>query len=164
MYSQHTVRLCHEAVLRFELFHCIASAGGIRCSKDEKGQLGLTRSREAAWSHPDAVSTKWKTWSPFQSAQVREICAHMTEAESTEATRRGGLYGLWVFATFAGPLSFSVVFHHPVLIAAASVLVVIHVACIPAWLKMQRGFLCSNGWASEQGVTPERLRLFSFQV
>src|SRR2546427_6244670 len=110
------------------------------------------------------MKTNWKTWAPFQSAEVREICAHMTDSEKAEASRRGGLYGLWVFATFAGPLSFAVVYRHPALIAIAAVLVVIHIVCIPIWQRMQRNFLCSTSWAREHGYTPERLRMFAFRL
>jgi hypothetical protein len=110
------------------------------------------------------MKADWKTWSPFQSPEVRDICAHMTDSERDEASRRGGLYGLWVFATFAGPLSFAVVYRHPTLIAVAAVLIVIHIVCIPIWQRMQRHFLCSTLWAREQGYTPERLRMFSFRV
>ena len=115
------------------------------------------------------MSTNWKTWSPFQSPEVSEICTHMTDAERAEASRRGGLYGLWVFATFAGPLSFAVVFRHPALTAIAVVLIVIHIARIPVWLKMQRRFLSSTAlsstaWASEHGFAAGRLRLFAFRA
>ncbi len=110
------------------------------------------------------MSTSWQTWSPFQSAEVREICMHMTDAERAEASRRSGLYGLWVFATFAGPLSFAVVFRQPALMAVAAVLIVIHIACVPVWLKMQRRFLSSTTWATEHGVAADRLRLFAVRA
>ena len=45
----------------------------------------------------------WRTWSPFQSRQVREICAHMTEAERRELSLRGALFGIWNAATFFVP-------------------------------------------------------------
>jgi hypothetical protein len=88
----------------------------------------------------------------------------MTESEKAETSRRGGLYGFWVFATFAGPLSLALMYRHPVLVAIAAVLVVVHIACIPIWQRMQRNFLCSTSWAREHGLTPERLRLFAFRV
>jgi hypothetical protein len=105
----------------------------------------------------------WKIWSPFQSREVREICMHMTDGEKAVASRRGGLYGFWVFATFAGPLSIAVVYPQPGLIAIAAVLVVVHIVCIPVWQRMQRKFLCSTSWAREHGCTPERLRMFAFR-
>jgi len=78
--------------------------------------------------------------------------------------RRGGLYGLWVAATFAAPLAHAVVFPHPAIIAIAAVLLVIHIVCSPNWRRKQREFLCSTSWAREQGYTPERLRMFTFRA
>jgi hypothetical protein len=111
-----------------------------------------------------AMKTDWKTWSPFQSPEVRAICTHMTDAEKAEALRRGGIYGVWVAATFAVPLSFAIVERSPWLVALATVLVVIHIVCIPIWQRMQRRFLCSTAWAQEQGIAPDRLRMFAFRV
>ena len=104
----------------------------------------------------------WKTWAPFQSPDVRQICAHMTEAERRGATHRGALYGLWVAATFAVPVSLAVVAANPTLVVIAAVLIVIHIACLPLWFRRKRRYFCSTSWAREQGFTPERLRLFSF--
>jgi hypothetical protein len=108
-------------------------------------------------------SIDWKTWSPFQSADVREICAHLTAGERSEAAWRGGLYGIWVFATFAGPVSFAIAFRHPALIALAAGLAIVHLVCIPIWQRSVRRFLCSTAWAREQGYDPERLQLLSFR-
>lgn len=110
------------------------------------------------------MKANWKTWAPFQSPEVREICAHMTDTEKAEVSRRGGLYGLWVAATFGGPLPFAIVYGHPALIAIAAVLIVVHIACIPVWQKMQRQFLCSTAWARAHGITPDRLRMFAFRA
>jgi hypothetical protein len=110
------------------------------------------------------MKTNWKTWSPFQSPEVREICAHMTDAEYWEASSRGGFYGLWTAATFAIPVSFIVGERSQWLMVVAAVLIVIHIACIPIWQKMHRRFLCSTAWAREHGITPDRLRMFAFRV
>jgi len=88
----------------------------------------------------------------------------MTDTEKAEASRRGGSYGLWVAATFAIPLSFAIVERSQLLMVIAAVLVVIHIACIPIWRKMQRRFLCSTAWARERGITPEQLRTFGFRL
>ncbi len=106
----------------------------------------------------------WKTWAPFQSPDVRQICAHMTEAEKREASRRGAFYGLWVAATFAIPVSLAVVAPNPTLLVIAAVLIVIHIACLPLWFRRQRRYFCSTAWAREQGFTPERLKLLSFSA
>ena len=110
------------------------------------------------------MKANWKTWSPFQSPEVRDICAHMTDAEKAETSRRGGLYGFWVAATFAVPLAFAIVERSLLFIIIAVVLVAIHIVCIPIWQRMQRRFLCSTTWAREHGITPDRLRMFAFRV
>lgn len=110
------------------------------------------------------MKANWKTWSPFQSPAVREICAHMTDGERRKVSSRGGFYGLWVAGTFAMPLSFAIVERSLLFIVIAAVLAAIHIACIPIWQKMQRRFLCSTAWARERGITPDRLRMFAFRV
>jgi uncharacterized membrane protein len=110
------------------------------------------------------MKTNWKTWSPFQSPEVREICVHMTDAERAQVAERGGGYGFWVVATFALPLAFALTSRSSVAIIIAAVLVSIHIVAIPFWQRRQKQFLCSTAWAREQGYTPERLRLFGFRV
>jgi hypothetical protein len=103
------------------------------------------------------MKANWRTWSPFQSPAVREICAHMTEDEKSEASRQSGLYGFWGAGTFALPLGFAIAFPNAAIIGVAVVLVTLHVVCIQFWRKMQRNFLCSTVWAREQGFTPLQL-------
>ena len=88
----------------------------------------------------------------------------MTDAERAEVSRRGVFYGFWVFATCAAPLSLAIVEPSRLYIAIATVLVTIHIVCIPIWQKMLKQFLCSTAWAREQGITPEQLRLFVFRA
>ena len=111
----------------------------------------------------------WNLWSPFQSDSVKQICDHMTDSERFTAMRRGGQYGVWVLGTFAIPVG-AVVFalgglQSPALvgsiIAIAIALILVHICCIPAWLRAQRRFLCSTQWAREQGLRPTDLRLFT---
>ena len=75
----------------------------------------------------------------------------MTDGEKREALVREGLYGFWAALTFAGPLSFAILYRHPMLIAIAALLIPIHIACIPMWRKKQRKFLASTAWARQQG-------------
>src|SRR5438046_2369213 len=96
------------------------------------------------------------TWSLFQSEAVQQICVPMTDEEKCKAMQRSGAYGVLVFATFAGPVGILMLTPHPALRAAAIALILVHLASIPTWLKMQRRFLCSLGWAKEQGMAPER--------
>jgi hypothetical protein len=109
------------------------------------------------------MKTDWNVWSPFQSAEVRDICAHLTEDEKSESSRRGGFYGLWVAATLALPLSMALVSKSQGLVLVAVVLVVVHLACIPVWQRMQRRFLCTTAWAREHAITPEQLKRFAFR-
>jgi hypothetical protein len=111
----------------------------------------------------------WKTWSPFQSASVRQICDHMTDSERFTAIRRSEHYGAWVAVTFALPLS-AVVFalgwlQSPAIMGAiigiAITLILVHICCVPAWLRAQRRFLCSTQWAREQGLRSAHLNLFA---
>jgi len=110
------------------------------------------------------MNANWETWSPFQSPEVREICANMTDTEKAKASYRAGFYGLWAAATFALPLTQTIIAHSSSGKVIAVVLVAIHIACIPIWQKMQRNFLCSTTWARERSITPDRLRLFAFRA
>jgi predicted cobalt transporter CbtA len=85
----------------------------------------------------------------------------MTRGERSNAAIRGGLYGLWVAATVAAAFGVAFVFESmPLRIVAIAIIVLIHVSCIPVWLKMQRTFLCSTNWAKQQRIAPEQLKLF----
>ena len=128
-------------------------------SRSGEYALHSSRPREP----PRSMSANWLTWSPFQSPEVDEICAHMTAAEQREAARRGGLYGMWVAATsLLIPLGCAFGFGSHILGgASAAGLIILHIACIPVWQKMQMRFLCSTAWAREQGIRPEQFSLFS---
>ena len=102
----------------------------------------------------------WKTWSPFQSEDLKRICANMTLEEKATVVKRGGLYGVWVATTAAIPIGIAVAVQHTAVIVIAAILVAIHTACIPFWQRSQRRFLCKTKWAREQGISPEQLRLF----
>ena len=109
------------------------------------------------------MKAPWETWSPFQPPEVREIYAHMTDAESAKASVRSAAYGLWVAVSFAMPLASASTSRSLGGVVIAAVLVTIHLVCIPLWQKQQRRFLCSTDWARERGITPDRLRMFAFR-
>ncbi|MDP9174214.1 MAG: hypothetical protein M3O30_10160 [Planctomycetota bacterium] len=107
----------------------------------------------------------WQTWSPFQSVRTQEICAHLTAPERAAVTRRASLYGIWVAITFAIPLSSGLLFAintggGHLLLFLAALLVIVHIVCIPIWLRSQRLFFSNTAWAREQGITPQSLSLF----
>ena len=110
------------------------------------------------------MKANWETWSPFQSPEVRDICAHMTDAERARLAERGGGYGLWVAGTFALPLAFAFTSRSLAATVIAAVLITVHVICIPVWNKRQKRFLCSTAWARDCGITPDRLRMFAFRA
>jgi hypothetical protein len=109
------------------------------------------------------------TWSPFQSAEVREICAHLSPTEHSrlmeDARERGRQMGQW----FTVPLAIVVV-----LLSMSwrlgLALVALFVAYFVLWLlprfraMQQRSieFLCQAEWARTQNYTPTRVRLMTF--
>ncbi|MCX6847922.1 MAG: hypothetical protein NTY98_03285 [Verrucomicrobia bacterium] len=109
------------------------------------------------------MKAHWETWSPFQSPEVRDICAHMTDAEIAKASARSGAYGLWSAVTFALPLAVAFTSRSLGVSVCAVVLVAVHLVCIPIWQKKQKRFLCSTDWARERGIKPDRLRMFAFR-
>jgi hypothetical protein len=110
------------------------------------------------------MKTHWTTWSPFQSLEVRDICAHMTDAERARLAERGGAYGLWSAGTLALPLAVALTSRSVLTFVIAAVLITVHLICIPIWQKQQKRFLCSTAWAREHGITPDRLRMFAFRL
>ena len=87
----------------------------------------------------------FSTWSPFQSAEVKEICKHMTPEEQQRAVTHGAMYGIWVALTFAGPIGFYFSFGFP--LWALIILVVLHISLIPVFRGMQKKFVYSTDWA-----------------
>ncbi len=107
-------------------------------------------------------------WSPFQSTEVREICAHLTPTEHAllmeDARGRGRQIGQW----FAAPLAVVVGFLYwswrlgLVLVALFVVYFVLWV--LPRFRAMRRHsieLLCETEWARTQNYAPTRLRLMT---
>lgn len=133
----------------------------------------MTESRPNPYESPqtasNAVATEkdWKTWSPFQSDAVREICAHMTPEEKSAGVRRGFFYGIWVAVSLALPIQFIVMGFlvgklHPVVATVGGLLVIAHLVCIPIFQRGQRRFLANTIWAREQQIDPTNIKFFSF--
>ena len=99
----------------------------------------------------------WRTWSPFQSRQVREICAHMTDAERRELSLRGALFGIWNAATFFVPWAIAFYAPKPLNWFFAPTVLLVGLAFYPLWQRIMREFLASTKWARQQGVAPESL-------
>ena len=109
------------------------------------------------------MKQKNKTWSPFQSQEVKEICEHMLESELQQAIKRSRIYGIWCAFTFAGPMAFMIIHGNKVLLAVGLVLIGLHLICFPFWLKSQRRFLCSTQWAKNEGFKPDKLNMFALK-
>jgi hypothetical protein len=107
----------------------------------------------------DPQPADWRTWGPFQSRQVREICAHMTEAERRELSLRGALFGIWNAATFFVPWAIAFFAPRPLNWVFAPIVLLVGLAFYPLWQRIMREFLASTSWARQQGVAPETLRM-----
>jgi len=102
---------------------------------------------------------------PFSTPLVREIHAHMTDAEKSKMEWFALRYGLWVGGTFAIPLT-NLILHHenPLVVVISAILVTTFIICLPYWLKTKKQMLCSTTWAKEQGVTPDQIKRFAFRI
>jgi hypothetical protein len=109
------------------------------------------------------------TWSPLQSAEVREICAHLSPTEHArlmeDARERGRLIGQW----FALPLAIVTVplfWSRRVGLSLVALFVVYFVLWVlPRFRAMRRNtieLLCETEWARNKNYTPTRLRLMTF--
>ena len=109
------------------------------------------------------------TWSPFQSPDVREICAHLTPEEHArliaDARYRGAQIGWWIavpFGIVAGSFVFS---RHLGLALVAVFAIYFAVVGWPRLRTMRRRsmeLLCATEWAHNCGYTPERVSLMRF--
>jgi hypothetical protein len=108
-------------------------------------------------------------WSPFQSAEVREICAHLTPEEHTrvleDGRQRGEQLGRWIAISFglvAASFLWSWQVGLVVLFLFMVYLSVLGLARIRAMRRRTKELLCETAWARSRGYTPERLRLTMF--
>jgi hypothetical protein len=104
----------------------------------------------------------WKNWSPFQSAEAKEICAHLTTAERRSLQARGALVGFAISVVPQLPLFLG--FSHwlgpdGTLIFALIGLIVVYFS-VPFLHASIRRFLCNTEWARAQGYRPDELPLF----
>ncbi|MFO1513998.1 MAG: hypothetical protein U1F83_13945, partial [Verrucomicrobiota bacterium] len=104
----------------------------------------------------------WGTWSPFQSPEARDICAHLTKEERNHASLLGLLFGVWVAGTMFGLPVLIRSFPAPGNWIVAVVWVILLLVSLPMLQRMVRHFLCSTVWARQQNFSAQQLRLFSF--
>ena len=118
-----------------------------------------------------AIFSGTNTWSPFQSDRVKQVCAHMTNAERRTAVKRGALWGLLI-GLVPGMIALIlgvVVFQSAVVVVTLCFLIfpLIALALNRRWLpnvvKSQQNFLASTEWAKSQGIKAEDVRLYNWQ-
>ncbi len=109
------------------------------------------------------------TWSPLQSPEVREICAHLTARERQELLSRAKAYGQQTFWRFALPFSLVAMSFFYSRLMGFACLVPFVIYCltvergrIRAHQQGSREFLAGTQYAREHGVPPGALRLFAF--
>ncbi|PYJ59685.1 MAG: hypothetical protein DME24_12085 [Verrucomicrobia bacterium] len=109
------------------------------------------------------------TWYPFQSPEVREICAHLTPAEHelliADARQRGADIGRWIAAPFGLTAGLLVWWWQLGLVLLAIFVVYFMFSGLPRIRAMRRrsmALLCETEWARTRGCAPERLRLMTF--
>jgi hypothetical protein len=139
-------------ILRFATTRARPAPGGF--PRSGNGAPGGFQGSETSTA-PDAM-----LWAPFQSSRVREVVAHMTEAEKRDARKRAFLFGLWNAGTFFIPMFFvlSSTLPGPMNWIYAGAVLALGLSFHPLLHRMQREFLCSTAWAREQGIQPGDLR------
>jgi hypothetical protein len=102
----------------------------------------------------------FELWSPFQSKEVKEICANITPREKSMFKKRAFLYGLWIDVSLLIPLFIAVVRPAWWSFILAGAGVVVHILYLPVWKRKQRELLCGTDWARSSGITLDKLPLF----
>jgi hypothetical protein len=116
-----------------------------------------------------AMKLSQSTWSPFQSPEVREICANLTPVEHArlvaDARQRGRDIGRWINFPFGIAVGF-IVFSWQLGVGLLAVFAIYFaVSGWPRLRAMRRRsmeLLCETEWARSRGYTPDRLRLMKF--
>ena len=103
----------------------------------------------------------WKTWAPFQSEKMKNICSHMTEEEKKKSAQFGAITGIFVAVFFAIPLSFGLTWaFENKSIPAISVIIIWVLIGMPILFSRRRKgkeLLCSTKYAQEQGYTMDKI-------
>jgi hypothetical protein len=108
------------------------------------------------------------TWSPFQSSEVRDICAHLTPAEKQHLLVLAAQYGRDSGWRFAVPFALVLISFPYSRLVGLVLLVCFITYCatlaqqrVRAHQRRVREFLCATGYARERGYTPDSLRMFA---
>jgi len=118
-----------------------------------------------------AIFSDTNTWSPFQSDQVKEICAHMTKAECRAAVKRGALWGILIGIApgMTALILGVVVFQSAMVVVTVCFLIfplialVLYKKWLPNVVKSQQNFLASTEWAKSQGIKADDIQLYKWK-
>jgi hypothetical protein len=102
-----------------------------------------------------------RTWAPFQSKAVQDICDHMTEQEKVAVESFAKVTGILTAICFAIPISFGVIFVISLKSINAIIALIIWIS-IGIFILLRRRtkakeLLCSTNWAKSQGYTPDKI-------
>jgi len=114
------------------------------------------------------MSQSGSTWSPFQSPEVRDICAHLSPEEHArllaDARHRGKQLGQWIAApssvaavSFMWSWSLGLV----ALVLLMGYISTFGLVRIRVMRNKTKNLLCDTAWARKHGYTPTSLRLMS---
>ena len=118
-----------------------------------------------------AICSDSSTWSPIQSDQARDICAHMTKTERRAAIKRGAVCGA-VIGIIPGVIGFilgTVVFRSAVFGVTVGfpifllIALALHKTWLPNLIKSQQSFLASTEWARSEGINADDIQLYKWQ-
>ena len=110
------------------------------------------------------------TWSPFQSDQVKEICAHLTKTERRTAIKRGALWGLLlgIIPGMTGLILGIVVFRNALIGVIACLLILPIIALVlkrkwfPYIVKSQQIYLASTEWVRSHDIKADDIKLYKW--
>jgi hypothetical protein len=109
------------------------------------------------------------TWSPFQSSDVRDICAHLTDDEKQQLMSQAGNYGRSAGGWIGLPLGVVVAsFFYSATVGCilAGLFVICLVVLVRRRVQTQqqrvREMLCETKYARERGYRPETLKIYDF--
>jgi hypothetical protein len=103
----------------------------------------------------------WRTWAPFQSKAVKDICDQMTEQEKTAVESFSKVTGILVAICFAIPVSFGVMLIISLKSIYATIALIVWII-IGIFILLHRRtkskeLLYSTNWAKSQGYTPDKI-------
>lgn len=109
------------------------------------------------------------TWSPFQSAEVHDICEHLTPEEKGRLASQGARLGRKLGSLMSPPLFFiALSFLYSVRVFFVLLGLFIIYAFVMEWRLVRdhqrrvRETLCAAEYAKTRGYHPDTLRMFSF--